>query len=54
MSIRVYQVNPVTGERREVSSWSARADAKERDRLVISEAWPPCRCSRCQWGEGAR
>jgi hypothetical protein len=54
MKVRVYRVNPATGERREVSSCSVSVDVTARDRVVVSKGWPSCRCARCLWGEGVR
>ena len=54
MTIRVYRLNPATGERKELFECSAPKDAKARDRVVVSEGWPSCGCARCRRGEGLR
>jgi hypothetical protein len=53
MTIRVYRLNPATGERKELFECSTPKDAKARDRLMVSDGWPPCGCTQCLWGEGA-
>jgi hypothetical protein len=54
MTIRVYRVNHATGERKKLFKRSASVDSKARDRVVVSEVWPPCGCRQCRHGEATR
>ncbi|MDT3399037.1 hypothetical protein RKE29_20715 [Streptomyces sp. B1866] len=47
ITIRVYRLDPVTGEQAEVSSCSFRGEPS-RTFVPASCEWPRCECPRCQ------
>ncbi|WP_312008887.1 hypothetical protein [Streptomyces sp. B1866] len=47
MTIRVYRLDPVTGEQAEISSCSVRGEPG-RSFAPASCEWPRCECHQCQ------